>query len=78
MTTTAPGPVVRVRVSTSSTGSELRAIKIVWQRELIRFFTDRLRMVTSLVQPFLFLFILGSGLSQLTQSSTGGLSLRTF
>jgi ABC-2 type transport system permease protein len=35
-------------------------------------------MATSLVQPFLFLFILGSGLSRLTQSSTGGLSLRTF
>src|SRR5437899_4102799 len=35
-------------------------------------------MVTALVQPFLFLFILGSGLSRLTQSSTGGLSLRTF
>jgi ABC-2 type transport system permease protein len=78
MTTTAPAPVARVRVSTSTTGSELRAIKIVLQRELVRFFSDRLRMVTSLVQPFLFLFILGSGLSRLTQSSTGGLSLRTF
>jgi ABC-2 type transport system permease protein len=78
MTATAPAPVVRVRVSASTTGSELRAIKIVWQRELIRFFSDRLRMATSLVQPFLFLFILGSGLSRLTQSSTGGLSLRTF
>ena len=78
MTTTAPAPVARIRVSTSTVGSELRAIKIVWQRELIRFFSDRLRMVTALVQPFLFLFILGSGLSRLTQSSTGGLSLRTF
>ena len=78
MTTTAPAPVARVRISTSTTGSEFRAIKIVLQRELVRFFSDRLRMVTALVQPFLFLFILGSGLSRLTQSSTGGLSLRTF
>jgi ABC-2 type transport system permease protein len=78
MTITAEAPVARVRVSTSTASSELRAIKIVWQRELIRFFSDRLRMATSLVQPFLFLFILGSGLSRLTQSSTGGLSLRTF
>jgi ABC-2 type transport system permease protein len=78
MTVTTAAPVARVRESTSTASSELRAIKIVWQRELIRFFSDRLRMATSLVQPFLFLFILGSGLSRLTQSSTGGLSLRTF
>ncbi|MBN9619539.1 MAG: ABC transporter permease [Actinobacteria bacterium] len=76
MTTTAP--VAQVRVPMRTAGSELRAIKIVWQRELIRFFNDRLRIVTSLVQPFLFLFVLGSGLSQLTSGSTGGLSLRTF
>jgi ABC-2 type transport system permease protein len=56
----------------------MRAIKIVWQRELIRFFSDRLRMITALVQPFLFLFVLGTGLSRLTQGSTGGLSLQTF
>jgi ABC-2 type transport system permease protein len=74
-----PGlPVARIRVPVRTTGSELRAVKIVWQRELIRFFSDRLRMVTSLVQPFLFLFVLGSGLSNLTKGGTGGLSLRTF
>jgi ABC-2 type transport system permease protein len=71
-------PVAQVRVPARTTVSEVRAIKIVWQRELIRFSSDRLRIVTSLVQPFLFLFVLGSGLSRLTQGSTGGLSLRTF
>jgi ABC-2 type transport system permease protein len=75
----APGlTVARVRVPARTSGSELRAIKIVWQRELIRFFSDRLRITTQLVQPFLFLFVLGSGLSRLTEGSTGGLSLRTF
>jgi ABC-2 type transport system permease protein len=73
-----PSPVVQVRVPSRSALSEYRAVKIVWQRELIRFFNDRLRILTSLVQPFLFLFVLGSGLSHLTQASTGGLSLRTF
>ena len=62
----------------AAAASELRAVKIVWQRDLIRFFNDRLRMVTALVQPFLFLFVLGSGLSRLTAASTGGLNLRTF
>jgi ABC-2 type transport system permease protein len=70
--------VAQVRVPTRSAFGEFRAVKIVWQRELIRFFTDRLRIATSLVQPFLFLFVLGSGLSHLTQASTGGLNLRTF
>ena len=71
-------PVARVRVPVRTSTSELRAVKIVWQRELIRFSTDRLRMITSLVQPFLFLFVLGSGLSRLTEGSTSGLSLKTF
>jgi ABC-2 type transport system permease protein len=70
--------VAQVRVPTRTAFSEYRAIKIVWQREMIRFFSDRLRIITSLVQPFLFLFVLGSGLSHLTQASTGGISLRTF
>ena len=44
----------------------LRAIKIVWRRELIRFASDRMRIVTSLIQPLLFLFVLGSGLQSLS------------
>ncbi len=57
---------------------ELRAIKIVWKRELIRFSRDRLRMLTSLMQPFLFLFILGTGLSSIAAAGTHGVNLRTF
>ena len=58
--------------------SELRAIKVVWKRELIRYFSDRLRIVTALVQPLLFLFVLGSGLQQLSAASTDGVDLKTF
>jgi ABC-2 type transport system permease protein len=78
MTLTESAPIAQIRIPVRTTGSELRAVKIVWQRELIRFFNDRLRMVTALVQPFLFLFVLGSGLSQLTSGGTGGLNLKTF
>ena len=39
-------PVVRVSVPQRSLRSELRAIKIVWRRELIRYRSDRLRMMT--------------------------------
>jgi ABC-2 type transport system permease protein len=58
--------------------SELRAVKIVWEREVVRFATDRLRIVTALLQPLLFLFVLGTGLSRIASAGTGGLNLRTF
>jgi ABC-2 type transport system permease protein len=63
--------VERIRASVPDRGlrHDLRAVSIVWRRELIRFRTDRLRAITSLVQPFLFLFILGTGLSTLARGS---------
>jgi ABC-2 type transport system permease protein len=71
----------RIRVATPERGlrHDLRAIGIVWRRELIRFRTDRLRAVTSLVQPFLFLFILGTGLSSLAgRGMPPGVDFKTF
>jgi daunorubicin resistance ABC transporter membrane protein len=70
-----------IRVSAPEPGlrHDLRAVSIVWRRELIRFRTDRLRAITSLVQPFLFLFILGTGLSTLADASMPpGFSFKTF
>jgi ABC-2 type transport system permease protein len=75
----APVPeVIRVRVPPRSWRSEVRAIRIVWRRELIRFKSDRIRIVTALIQPLLFLFVLGSGLQQLSGASTNGVDLKTF
>src|SRR5579871_522729 len=82
--TTAEAPLPRslppaaVHVPGRSVRGDLRAVKIVWQRELIRFSRDRLRIATSLVQPILFLFVLGSGLSRLASAGTHGVDLRTF
>ena len=70
--------IASVRVPARSVRSELRAIRVVWKRELIRFSRDRLRIATSLVQPFLFLFVLGTGLSRLASAGTHGVNLRTF
>jgi ABC-2 type transport system permease protein len=70
--------VIRVSVPPRSWRSELRAIRIVWRRELIRFKSDRIRIVTALIQPVLFLFVLGSGLQQLSAASTHGVDLKTF
>jgi ABC-2 type transport system permease protein len=71
-------PIVRVSVPERSLRSELRAIKIVWRRELIRYKSDRLRIVTMLVQPFLFLFVLGTGLQSVAAAGTHGVNLKTF
>jgi ABC-2 type transport system permease protein len=71
-------PVARVRVPGRSLRGDLRAVKIVWQRELIRFSRDRMRIVTALLQPLLFLFVLGTGLSRLASAGTHGVDLRTF
>jgi ABC-2 type transport system permease protein len=74
----AAADVIRVRVPARTWRSEARAIKIVWRRELIRFVNDRMRIVTSLVQPLLFLFVLGSGLQRLSSAGTHGVNLKTF
>jgi daunorubicin resistance ABC transporter membrane protein len=70
---------IRVAVPERGIRQDLRAIGIVWRRELIRFRTDRLRAVTSLIQPVLFLFILGTGLGSLAgRSLPPGINFRTF
>src|SRR5437867_5799419 len=74
----APSIVAPPRLPDAGLWHELRAIKIVWYRELIRFVQDKPRIISSLLQPVLFLFVLGTGLSTLASRGTGGLSLRTF
>jgi len=70
---------IRVAVPERSIRADLRAVSIVWRRELIRFRTDRLRAITSLVQPVLFLFVLGTGLSRLASRGLPvGVDFRTF
>jgi ABC-2 type transport system permease protein len=66
-----------VQVPARSFRNELRAIKIVWHRDMLRFLRDRPRIITALVQPLLYLFVLGTGLGS-AMSARGGLDLRTF
>ncbi|HET6447800.1 MAG TPA: ABC transporter permease [Conexibacter sp.] len=69
---------VRVVVPAGGWRADLRGIKVVWQRELIRFWRDRLRILTSLLQPLIFLFVLGGGLANVASAGTEGVDLRTF
>jgi ABC-2 type transport system permease protein len=74
---------VPVRVAGGRFRDDVRAVHVVWRRELIRFGRNRLRIVTALVQPVLFLFVLGTGLSSLVgrgfaAGTTSGVNFRTF
>lgn len=73
-----PAPVVPVLVAQAGFRRDLQAVKVVMHRELIRFSQDRLRFASALVQPVLFLFVLGVGLSSLTREATGDVDLQTF
>jgi ABC-2 type transport system permease protein len=70
--------VVGARVPQRTWRSEARAVKTVWRRDLIRFLGNRAQTMTWLIQPLLFLFVLGSGLQSLSAASTGGVDLKTF
>jgi ABC-2 type transport system permease protein len=70
---------IRVSVPEKGLRQDLRAVSIVWRRELLRFKADRLRMITSLIQPVLFLFVLGTGLSTLASHGLpAGIDFKTF
>src|SRR5919201_1506212 len=69
--------VAQVRVARRSLRHDLRAVKIVLHRELLRFIYDRTRMISQLIQPILWLLVMGTGLSSL-MSTRGDVNLKTF
>jgi len=70
--------VAAVRVPERSWRSEGRAVRVVWRRDLIRFADDPRMILTWMLQPLLFLFVLGPGLQSLAAGSTDGVDLTTF
>ncbi len=43
--------------------NNLRGVYIIWYRDMLRFWHDRIRLIGSITFPLLFLFVFGSGLS---------------
>lgn len=68
---------IPVRVPPRSALSDLRAIRIVWHREMLRFLNDKIRIFTALVQPMLYLFVFGSGMGSMV-SFSHGMNFRIF
>ncbi|MFI0418517.1 ABC transporter permease [Spongiactinospora sp. 9N601] len=69
---------IAVRVPRRSAAHDLRAVKVVLHREMLRFLNDRTRMVSMLIQPVLWLFVMGTGLGTLVSGAIPGLDFRTF
>jgi ABC-2 type transport system permease protein len=70
--------VAAVRIPERSWRSEARAVKVIWWRDLVRFTGEPMHILTWLIQPLLYLFVLGSGLQSISDASTHGVDLKTF
>lgn len=70
--------VVSVRMPAGGVRHDLRAVNVVLHREMLRFLSDRARMLSMLLQPVLWLFVMGTGLGSLVQGSIPGVDFRTF
>jgi ABC-2 type transport system permease protein len=58
----------------ASAGRTLRAVKVMWQREWIRFSRNKMRILMGLITPMMFLLILGTGLN----GTVGGADYRAY
>lgn len=51
---------------------ELRAVGVLWRRELLRLVRNRVQLALLLVNPLLFLLVLGTGLDTMLGGTAGG------
>ena len=72
-----PAPATAAPTPDTRLSQEIRVAGMVWERELIRYTRNRTRIASGLMQPVLFLFVLGYGMSGLV-GSTGGFNFRQF
>ena len=63
LTPTARPPMVAGARLPSTWRASLRAVHVIWYRDMLRFVRDRTRFVTSLAMPLLYLGVFGTGLS---------------
>ncbi len=71
-------PVESITRPPTGLAADIRAARIVCHRELLRWVKDRRRLAAGLVQPLLWLFVLGTGLSRVVEVGTENVDFRTF
>ncbi|MDI6871379.1 MAG: ABC transporter permease [Bacillota bacterium] len=57
---------------------DFSAIYVIWLREIIRFWRDKARIITSLIQPAVWLFIVGRGLGSTFRGPVPGVDYMKF
>jgi ABC-2 type transport system permease protein len=75
--TTAPDDLAPLAEVRNDLAHQARATWVVTRRELLRLKQDRTRILTMLLQPLLFIFVMGTGLGSIVDTG-GGLDFRTF
>ncbi|MFC6934562.1 ABC transporter permease [Actinomadura yumaensis] len=70
-------PAVPALPGTGRLADELRAVQVVWHRDMLHYVRDRVKIGVTLLQPLMLLLVLGVGLSSLLPSSNGA-DYRTF
>ncbi len=58
--------------------NNLRGVYIIWYRDILRFWHDKMRLIGSVIFPLLFLFVFGSGLSSRMGALGPGLNFTQF
>jgi ABC-2 type transport system permease protein len=68
------------RTAVDSRRASVLAVYVIWKRDVIRYWRDRVRLVGALAQPLLFLVILGTGLASALRGAGGfgGLDYQQF
>jgi ABC-2 type transport system permease protein len=59
-------------VAAGTRGATLRAVYVIWYRDVLKYGRDRVRLIASLAQPLLFLLVFGLGLSSSLRGAGGG------
>jgi ABC-2 type transport system permease protein len=75
--TTAPADLAPLAEVRNDLAHQARATWVVTRRELLRLKQDRTRILTMLLQPLLFIFVMGTGLGSIVDTG-GDLDFRTF
>lgn len=62
----------------SAIDRDTRALATVWRREILHTWRDKARLIGFIVQPILFLLIIGNGLAPALGSMAGGIDFKKF